>query len=217
MGGIKKGGPKQLVRFTFNDQEYEMEFRHKLFCMYYVRNNFHGTQAAIDAGYSEHTATSQASRLLARANICEYIEALKNDVAAALGISAVDIAREYKHVGFLDIRKLFGEDGRLKKITDLDYSTAAALASLDVLELFAGAGEDRGPIGNVTKIRTHSKLEALDKLAKMIGKDGITKVATVDTKGKDIPQKPGVNLITLDPNKLPTHVIEAIIQAYDQG
>lgn len=208
----------KLITFKFNDVEYKMEHKQRLFCMCYVRNGFNQTQAAIEAGYSEKTAKSQASRLLTNVNLQAYVEALKEDLSAAIGVSAIDIANEYKKVGFLDIRKLFNTDGTLKKVHELDNDTAAALASLDVLEFFAGVGEDRAHVGNISKIRMHNKLDALDKLARMLGKDGVTKVAATDAKGKTVTPPPATNnFITLDPTQLPTQLLEAIIQHYEKA
>jgi len=47
--------------------------RQKLFCKEYVKDR-NGTQAAIRAGYSEHTANEQASQLLAKLSIREEIK-----------------------------------------------------------------------------------------------------------------------------------------------
>lgn len=171
----------RIEKFTFNNKDFEMEPKQKLFCMYYVKNGFHGTKAAEAAGYSKKTATSIASALLAKTNISSYVDALKEDIAFCLGISAVDIAREYQKVGFVDLRKLFNEDGSIKKITEIDVDTASALASFELLELFAEGAQ----IGNIKKIKMHDKISALDKLAKMIGKDGTTKLETTIKLGAD--------------------------------
>ena len=55
--------------FSFDEVKGELNDRQRLFCMQYVKNFFHGTKAAIAAGYSENTANEQASRLLTNVNI----------------------------------------------------------------------------------------------------------------------------------------------------
>jgi phage terminase small subunit len=54
--------------------------KQKAFCEYYAANGGNGTQAAIDAGYSENSATVEGSRLLTNANVLEYIEELANPI-----------------------------------------------------------------------------------------------------------------------------------------
>lgn len=51
--------------------------------------DFHGTKAAIRAGYNEKSAASQASRLLRNANIKAAIERRKEEMAKAAGIDAL--------------------------------------------------------------------------------------------------------------------------------
>lgn len=185
---LKKGEPKkeELVKFSFQGTQYEMTATQKLFCMEYVRNKFNATQAALVAGYSEKTAASQASRMLTNVNIQEYIEALKKDIATALGISALDIAKEYAKIGFSDIRKVFDENGNLIKVKDIPDESAANIASIEVFEEYQGRGDDRTIIGNTKKVKFYDKVAALDKLAKMIGADGVTKVAQTDSNGNDV-------------------------------
>ena len=57
------------------------------FCREYIIDH-NGTKAAIRAGYSEHTAAQQASRLLKKPQIQERIEELEKDVCDALGLKA---------------------------------------------------------------------------------------------------------------------------------
>lgn len=57
------------------------------FCYEYIIDH-NGTKAAIRAGYSEHTAAQQASRLLKKPQITERIEELEKDVCEALGLKA---------------------------------------------------------------------------------------------------------------------------------
>lgn len=56
------------------------------FALEYVQD-YNGTQAAIRAGYSEHTAAEQASRLLKNVQIAERVQELGNATADELGIT----------------------------------------------------------------------------------------------------------------------------------
>ena len=61
--------------------------QHERFCREYIRDH-NGTKAAIRAGYAEHAAAQQASRLLKREDIFERVKALEVDLCASLGLTA---------------------------------------------------------------------------------------------------------------------------------
>lgn len=177
---------EQYSKFSFNGDEYELSARQKLFCMEYVRNKFNGTQAALAAGYSAKNAKVSAVQILSVIDVQRYVEALKKDIAFAIGVSAVDIAKEYAKIGFSDIRKVFDENGNLIQVKDIPDESVANIASIEVFEEYQGRGDDRKFIGNTKKVKFYDKVAALDKLAKMIGADGVTKVAQTDTEGNNI-------------------------------
>jgi len=178
------------TKFTFNGEEFDLNPKQKLFCMEYVRNKFNGTAAALTAGYSQKNAKVSAVQILSSTDVIRYIEALKKDISTVIGISAVDIAKEYAKIGFSDIRKVFDENGNLIQVKDIPDEAAANIASIEVFEEFAGRGDNREFIGNTKKVKFYDKVAALDKLAKMIGADGVTKVAQTDTQGNDVVMLP---------------------------
>ena len=57
------------------------------FCYEYIIDH-NGKKAAIRAGYSEHTAAQQASRLLKKPQIQERISELEQDICESLGLKA---------------------------------------------------------------------------------------------------------------------------------
>lgn len=64
---------------------YKLNDKQKLFCKYYTdtlneKTFQNGTQSAIAAGYSSHTAASQGSRLLKDVNAIEFMAFLKTDI-----------------------------------------------------------------------------------------------------------------------------------------
>ena len=164
-----------------------MSDRERLFCMHYVRNGFNGSQAAISAGYSPRTSRHIAAQVLTRLNVLRYIEALREDISFNIGVSAIDIAREYKRIGMADVRKVFDKDGNIINVQDIDDETAPAISSLEIFEEFAQTAKGPVYIGKTKKLKMHDKINALDKLAKMLGVDGVTKVAATDTQGRDKP------------------------------
>lgn len=71
--------------------------RQELFCIEYLVD-CNGTQAAIRAGYSEHTATMQASRLLSKANVRARIAELMEERSKNTLVDAVFVVERLKQV-----------------------------------------------------------------------------------------------------------------------
>jgi len=131
--------------------------------------DLNATQAAIRAGYSESGARTEGSRLLANADIQDAIRVAREKLAAKAGISQERVLKEYERLAFLDIRKAFDENGNLKSVHDLDDDTAAAIAGLEVEDLYEGRGEAREHVGKLHKIKLADKKAALDSIARHLG------------------------------------------------
>jgi hypothetical protein len=76
---------------------------------------------------------------------------------------------ENARIGFSDIRKLFGEGGRLLDPHEWDDDTAAAVASIERVALFGKGKDGLGQIGYTTKVTLWNKGDALDKLMRNLG------------------------------------------------
>ncbi len=186
---------RALFPFMFNGKEYRMMPRERLFALAYCQNGGNLSQAVYSAGYNaknSEVAGSTGSEIIRRPRVYEFIKAVQDDIATMLGISAIDIAREYAKIGFSDFRKVFDpETGQILEAKDLDDNTGAAVASYEVLEVY----EPRTGkfIGKNKKLKFHNKIDALDKLARMIG---------VDAKMQSIvPVKPEPLQITIKHSK----------------
>lgn len=125
-----------------------------------------GTRAAIAAGYSKKTAEAAASRLLRNVKVAEEIGQLTEKRIEGLEVTSERVLRELARLAFLDPRKFFKDDGSLKDVHELDDDTAAALAGMEVDDLFEGSGEDRKRTGYTRKIKFNLKLGALQALGK---------------------------------------------------
>lgn len=79
------------------------------------------------------------------------------------------VLRERKRLAFFDPRKLFDLEGRPLPIHELDDDTAAAIAGLDVVEEYAGNGEDRAFVGYTKKYKLAGKDPSLAALEKYFG------------------------------------------------
>lgn len=134
------------------------------------------TQAAIRAGYSEDTARSIGSENLTKPDIADAIAEQLDAQQARTLITADRILREYGRIGFLDTRKLFDENGALKKITELDIDTQAAIAGIDVVT----TGNAELGIGEITKIKLADRKGALDSMARCLMMFNDKKTVSVD-------------------------------------
>ena len=122
-----------------------------------------GTQAAIRAGYSEKTAKIQASQLLTYLNVSQAIEAGHQRLAELVKVRQYEVVREFRRIGFADMRDFskWGSGG--VKLTDSEKLTPEQTAC--VAEVSQTITENGGSI----KFRLHSKVDALNSLAKHLG------------------------------------------------
>src|SRR5271165_758583 len=136
-----------------------LTFKQKNFCIEYLKDH-NGTQAAIRAGYSAHTANEQAARLLAKVSVRAEITRRQERVA-----EKVELTAEYVLTGIRDQcercatknpsaylkgmellgkhLKLFTDVSentiKLPKVQDLDDEQLAALADrLEVASITTG-------------------------------------------------------------------------------
>lgn len=131
--------------------------------------DLNGTQAAIRAGYSARTANRAASENLNKPAIQEALSRRMKNREKRTEITQDRVLREYARLGFFDPRKLFDAHGIPKDITDLDDDTAAVLAGMEVMDIYAGSGDDRAFVGYLKKYKLADKKGALDSIAKHLG------------------------------------------------
>jgi len=131
--------------------------------------DLNATRAAERAGYSERTAYSQGQRLLKHVEVKKAIDAAIERRNKRLEVTQDRIIKEYARLGFFDPRQLFRPDGSPKDITELDDDTAAAIAGLEVMEIWEGRGEDRRFVGYLKKYKLANKIGALDSIARHLG------------------------------------------------
>jgi phage terminase small subunit len=133
--------------------------KEKIFVAEYMIDE-NGTRAAIAAGYARKSAHVTASRLLKSPKIKAHLVKKEEKRLERLEISADRVLQETARLAFLDPRKLYHPDGRLKQITELDDHTAAAIAGIDVEDVY----EDHEYVGQVKKIKFADKGANLQRL-----------------------------------------------------
>ncbi|WP_292532176.1 terminase small subunit [Methylocystis sp.] len=114
------------------------------------------------AGYTArgNSAEVNAARLLRNAQVAEAIDKAMAERAARTEVSADRVLRELAKVAFFDPRKALKYDGSLRPLSEMDDDTAAAIASLDVVEI---GGDESGV---TRKVRLTDKLRALELIGK---------------------------------------------------
>lgn len=117
----------------------------------------------------DETARANGSRLLTKANIQIYVADKIKEREQRTEITQDMVIKELAKIAFLDIRKLYTENGQLKNIADMDSETAGAISSLETLEEYEGYGDDREKIGDTQKVKLLDKTKALELLGRHLG------------------------------------------------
>lgn len=139
--------------------------KQQLFAREYLID-LNATKAAERAGYSPKSAYSQGHRLLKNVEIKAEINRLMLRRGERLDITADKVLQELAKLAFFDPRNLFNEDGSPKNINELDGNTAAAVAGLEVNEMFEGEGDQKHAFGLCRKIKLADKGINLERIGK---------------------------------------------------
>lgn len=107
------------------------ETRRRLFVEAFIANGGNATEAAKAAGYSATSARFQGSKLLADSNVSQQIAARAQKVASKYELTTDLVVRSIVQELTFDPAKLYGADGRLKAVHELDEDTRMALTSLE--------------------------------------------------------------------------------------
>lgn len=130
--------------------------------------DFNGTQAAIRAGYSKKTANEQAVRLLANVSGQKYLQTLKDKAAEKHEGLADELVEELKKIMRCDIRNFLDPGNTVKDISQLPPELSTCVESIKKTETEFG-DEDHGGTKTSIAFKLHSKMDAIEKLAKYVG------------------------------------------------
>ena len=121
--------------------------------------DLNATQAAIRAGYKPKTARQAGSENLSKPAIAAAIAAGKAKLSEAAGVSAAQVLREVALIALADPRSVmsWGPDG----VSLIDSATLTR----DQAALVAEVAQTKEGV----RLRTHSKLDALEKLIRHMG------------------------------------------------
>lgn len=136
--------------------------KHETFCRQYLEHG-NATKAAIEAGYSESSASTQGHRMLNNDEILARIEELRSSLAERHNITEDIWMSHLKAIAFqnLDDFTSYDEDG--KPYLDLQKATSLQRSAIQKLKI--------DYTGKTTRVDVsfHPKLPALTKLAEKMG------------------------------------------------
>lgn len=139
----------------------KLELAMAAFVREYLRLGRNGTQAYFlthPRCKSAAAAAVGATRMLNKAKVREMIEALEDESARQAEIDVARLLREAARLAFVDPRKLFHPDGRVKQPQELDDDTAAAVGGIEQVVEYKTVG------GKKQRIVTY-RYKVLDKNA----------------------------------------------------
>jgi phage terminase small subunit len=139
--------------------------------------DFNATQAAIRAKYSKKTAKVIGPENLSKPYIQEAIAEKRKQLAKKENIASVEeIMEGYTRDIRFDPRKLYGDDGHLKDVPDLDDDTALGLAGLKVTETVVLSDKKTKVIKRVYEYKLPDKKANRDSMKKVFGMDAPEKI-----------------------------------------
>jgi phage terminase small subunit len=127
--------------------------------------DLNATQAAIRAGYSARNADKIGHQLLGKTRVSDEISLGMKAREKRTGITQDRVLQELARIAFFDIRKLYKDDGSLKRPDELDDDAAAVLSGVDVMEM---SGND-GPVTLTKKAKVFDKTAALTLAMRHLG------------------------------------------------
>lgn len=133
------------------------------FCEEYIIDQ-NGTKAAIRAGYSPKSANQNSTNLLARPLVAQKVRQLLSEMAQTSMVTAQMIAQEYKKIAFSNIDDVLVEGNEVADIKTLPKEVSAAVEAIKKT-----VNENKEGKTTSVQVKMHSKLAALEALAKHLG------------------------------------------------
>ena len=136
---------------------------------------------------SDNSVWCNASQLLADTKVAQRLEYLKNHLAEAAGITALQIIREHQKIAFSDATRIRNGWMSLKEFESLTDDEKACIRSVETKQTKRTTPMGDEVIDEQVKITCYDKQKALDSIVNMLGYNAPEKIANTDSKGNDIP------------------------------
>jgi phage terminase small subunit len=140
-----------------------LNVRQARFVLEYLKDG-NGTQAAIRAGYVEHSAYVHASYLLKLPKVRDKISVARDEMDRELNLSVERVLREYARIAFLDPADLFDAAGQLLPLKEMPADARRALSGIEVEEMFDFERGSKTQVGTLRKVRFASKILKVERL-----------------------------------------------------
>ncbi|MEO6521929.1 MAG: terminase small subunit [Mucilaginibacter sp.] len=137
------------------------------FCDEYLVS-FNAYRAALCAGYSETTA--KKAELLHQPKIQAYLKAGMAKNAERLQVSHDMILRELAKIAFSNMGNYYDDNATLKPMSLLTSDEKAAISHYQIMD---STDEYGNRVGELSRIKLHNKMSALDKIARHVGFYGV--------------------------------------------
>ena len=159
--------------------------KEKKFCERYVYD-WNGVEAYHHANptVAYSTCGTEASKLLKKSNIQDYINILQQNIEKQSNLSALMVLDEYKKMAFSNIANLHNTWIEKKDFDDLTDEEKACIAEISTRVTKKVVGSNLTPEGESTvwiqveeiKLKLHDKTKALEAIRKMLGYDAPDKL-----------------------------------------
>lgn len=140
--------------------------KQEAFCREYIID-LNATQAAIRAGYSAKTASSQGERLLRNAEIKAFISSLIEKRNAAVEVNANYVLNRLVEIDQMDVLDILNDDGSIKPIRDWPKVWRTTLSGLDISTTITNFDETTTE-NILKKIKWPDKVRNLELLGKHV-------------------------------------------------
>lgn len=172
-----------------NSENKPLTNKEERFCYEYLANGFNATRACIKAGYAEKSARVTGARLLAKANIQDRIQQMKDNLAETAGISALMIANEHAKIAFNSVAHLHNTWIERKELEDLTEEQKGCIQEVSTKVLTKNIGTRENPeVVDIeyVRIKTYDKQKSLEALADLLGYNAPKKTEVTGKDGKDL-------------------------------
>lgn len=131
--------------------------------------DLNATQAAIRAGFSQKTASSQGERLLRNGEVAAALAKAQHDRSSRVKVDADYVLARMVEIDQMDVLDIMADRMELKPVSDWPRVWRQYLSGFDLSELFEGTGDERAMMGMLKKIRWPDKTENLEMLGRRFG------------------------------------------------
>ena len=144
--------------------EVRLTDKQKRFAEEYLAD-LNATQAAIRAGYGKKSASSVGSEMLNNPDISQYVAYLKYERSKKVECTSEMVLKELMKIGFSSISDLKVDWDELKGWDDVPEEVKHVIQEVETTVI----SKDDHVVTTKTKLKLHSKVDALEKIAKHIG------------------------------------------------